>query len=177
MGVLGRAPEGAYMAGPISVRGEWTSEQKALHLYALAGADPCEPPGPVDLVEALHGVVLIHHEDEFEAGECAILQVEDDAWELEVHAGLTSDVAAFAIARGLARWYLRRASLPADDDVVEDLAGAILVPEPWLRLAMASATWRPEHLAYVAAVPYAVAHDRLSKCGLRRTVSGEIYRA
>lgn len=151
------------MVGTLRAR-TWTSEQKALYIYGLAGEDPRYPPNAIDLLERLGGRLAIHRGHEFGVGDSRTTDTGDGTWVVEIHPGMPIEFASMAIARGIARWYLRSIEASADD--VDELARTILIPEPSLRIESAGVAPYPEDIGRRFCVPISVASARLAKCGL-----------
>ena len=159
---------------------DWTVEQHAMRVYALAGVEPCNPPGIFALIAMLGGDVAIHRACEFEPGDGRWVEYDDGGWAVEVHPGLPLDVAAMALARGVAHWYVdvhAVSLLPLEG--IDDLAASLLLPTQ----AMLGATQEqrsPERFAEQYRVPIGVAKARVVYCGAMVAVatrSGAFRRA
>lgn len=151
----------------------WSVEQHVNQLYASAGASTLDPPGPVALIRALGGAVSIHRGREFHLGDGRLRFLGED-WTVEVHAGLPLHVAALALGRGLADFYVTQAEYAGGRD---ELAGAILLPEPSIRFANFDRRSGADELARSFGVPESVASARLAKCGVSLRRSGTFARA
>jgi hypothetical protein len=151
-------------------------EDHVRNLYSLADASPSEPPGIVTLLHRLGGELGIHRGEEFERGDARLCVWPDGTYLIEVHAGLSLDVAASAIARAICDWYSLHVerSFALDPD---EFAAAIMLPEPSIRLAMRDRRASAESVAEAFAVPLSVAKARLAKCALLPTRSGVYARS